>query len=116
MLRYTVKKREDLRIVIEYLEGKITGDEVIVMHNAQVELARRKERVRAPSLPFTRAEGIRMPKLNARRARAAYAADVNPAIQGQIRTDHFGRKLGHFRLSKKYGYSTSVIRRILGAK
>lgn len=50
---------------------------------------------------------------NPRLARAAYAVKVSDEIQANIRYDHEDLKLGHIRLSKKYGYSVSVIRRIL---
>ena len=52
---------------------------------------------------------------NARNARAAYAVSVSDAIQKVIRKDHRDLKTGHISLGKKYGYSVSVIRRILGA-
>jgi len=52
---------------------------------------------------------------NARNARAAYAVNESATTQDQIRRDHAELKLGFIRLGKKYGYSTHVIRRILGA-
>jgi len=91
MLPYVVKKKEDLQIAINYIEGRITGN--------------------------TRDEGLRLSKLeNARKARAAYAVDVSNEIQERIKEDHSSGKLGQVRLSKKYGYSVSEIRRVLGAR
>ena len=116
MPNFTVKKREDLRITIEYLEGRISGNEAIRAFNEEVKSGRRRGKIRNESLPFTREEGLRLSKLeNARNARAAYAVNVGPETQEQIRTDHREKKLGHIRLGKKYGYSTHVIRRILGS-
>jgi hypothetical protein len=116
MLPFTVKKREELQTVINYLEGRITGNDAIASFNEGVRLGRRRGKVRNEVVPYTRPDGLRLGKLeNARRARAAYAVDVKPDVQEAIRRDHTDRKLGHVRLSRKYGYSVSVIRRVLGA-
>lgn len=117
MLRYTVKKREDLRIAIEYLEGRITGNEAIAAFNGEVRIGRRRGKIRDATLPFTRKEGLRLSKLeNARKARAAYAVDVSEEVKRLIKNDHGRHRLSHVKLSKKYGYSVSVIRRVLGAR
>jgi len=117
MLPFVVKKKEDLRIAIDYVEGRITGDEALRMFNNEVRIGRRKGKIRESDLPYTRQEGLRLSRLeNTRKARAAYAVNVSPAMQEQIKKDHTEGKLGHVRLSRKYGYSVSVIRRILGAR
>ena len=72
---------------------------------------------REARLPFTRQEGLRLSQLeNARKARAAYAVNITPEMQEQIKKDNSEGKLGHIRLSRKYDCSVSVIRRILGAR
>jgi len=117
MLPHVVKKKEDLRIAIDYIEGRITGNEALNLFNNEVRMGRRKGKVRESNLPFTRQEGLRLSRLeNAQKARAAYAVNVSSALQEQIKKDHVKGNLGHVRLSRKYGYSVSVIRRILGAK
>jgi len=117
MLRYTVKKRVELQIVIDYLEGRITGNTAIASFNAEVRSGRRRGKIRAEAVPYTKQDGLRLSKLeNARRARAAYAVRVSPKVQEEIRRDHLELKLGHVRLSKKYGYSSRVIRRVLAAR
>jgi hypothetical protein len=117
MLPYCVKKAEDLRIVIDYLEGRITGSEAIERFNSEVRLGRRSGYLREPNLPYTREEGLRIAQLeNARRARAAYAVDVKDEVQEAVRRDHRELRIGYIRLSRKYGYSVSVIRRVLGAR
>ena len=114
MRRLTVKKSEDLRITIEYLEGRITGNEAVAAFNDEVASGRRRGSHREAEIPYTREQGIRLSKLaNAKKARAAYAVNVAIEIQDKIRDDHSKMKLGSIRLSKKYGYSQSVIRRIL---
>jgi hypothetical protein len=117
MLPFCVKKAGDLRTLIDYMEGRISGNEAIEEYNTEIKIGRRSGFLREPCIPCFRAEGLRRAKLeNPRRARAAYAVDVSPAVQEQIRKDHAGGKLGHFRLSRKYGYSVSVIRRVLGGR
>ena len=116
MLPFSVKKAEDLRIAVDYLEGRITGTQAIQRVNDEVRTGRRSGFLRRPNLPYVRGEGLRTAQLeNARNARAAYAVDVSPSVQAKIREDHSDLRLGHIRLSRKYGYSVSVIRRILGA-
>jgi len=117
MLPFVVKKREDLRIAIDYLEGRIKGNEAIIKFNNEIRAGRRRGKFRHANLPFTRQEGLGLSQLeNARKARAAYAVDVSPGVQDQIKKDHAEEKLGQIRLSRKYGYTVSVIRRILGAR
>lgn len=117
MLPFCSKKAEDLRIVVGYLEGRITGNEAIERFNEEVRTGRRSGYIRELSLPRTRDEGLRLAKLeNARHARAAYAVNVGRDVQESIREDHRTGGLGQIRLSRKYGYSVSVIRRILGAR
>ena len=116
MLPFCVKKAEDLRIVVDYLEGTFTGSQAIKRFNEEVRLGRRSGFVRLASLPNTREEGISIAQLeNARAARAAYSVAVSPYAQDSIRGDHEHLKLGHIRLSGKYGYSIAVIHRNLGA-
>ena len=117
MLPLCSKEAEDLRIVIDYLEGRITGNGAIERFNREVLVGRRSGYLRKPILPYTRAEGLRLAQLeNAKRARAAHAVNVRDDIQQSIKTDHEHLTLGHIRLSKKYGYSVSVIGRIPGTR
>jgi len=117
MLPYVVKKKEDLQIAIDYIEGRITGNEALNLFNNEVRMGRRKGKIREANLPYKRHEGLRLSKLeNARKARAAYAVSVSDAIQKEIRADHWRHKLSFVKLSMKYGCSVSVIRRVLGAR
>jgi hypothetical protein len=116
MLPFCVKKAEDLQILIDYLEGRLNGNQAIERFNEEVRIGRRSGFIRTPTVPHTRMEGLRIKHLeNAGKARAAYAVRVSEAIQKEIRKDHWRHKLSFVKLSKKYGYSESVIRRILRA-
>jgi len=116
ILAFTVKKRDDLRIAIEYLESRMTGNQAIEAFNAEVRSGRRRGKIRTCNLPLTRIEGIKRSQIeSAKNARAAYAVEISREIERKILRDHAEQKLGHIRLSRKYGYSVSVIRRVLGA-
>jgi len=114
MLPFCIKKAEDLRIAIDYLENRITGDEAIARLNDEVLIGRRSGNIRKVDLPLTRLEGTRTKQLeNARMARAAHTVQVEPTTQNRIRSDHRELGLGIISLGRKYGYSESIIRRIL---
>ena len=114
LFRLCVKKREDLRITIDYLEGRITGNEALAAFNEEVRIGRRRGNLRDAIIPYTREEGLRLSKQeNAEKARAAYAVHVPPDLEQLIRLEHTNNGLGAIRLAKKYGYSQKVIRRIL---
>jgi hypothetical protein len=115
MLPFCVKKREDLGIAIDYLEDKITGNEALARFNMEVVQHRRAGYIRELNMPLAKSGGIRTKQLeNARKARAAYAVVVPDDVQAKIRQDHNQLRLGYVRLVRKYGYSQSVIRRVLG--
>jgi len=117
LFQLCVKKREGLRITIDYLEWRITGNEAVAAFNEEVVIGRRRSVARDANIPYTREEGIRLSKLeNAEKARAAYAVHVPPVEAELIRSDHTDKGLGSFRLAKKYGYSEKVIRRILACR
>ena len=117
MIPFCAKKAEDLRIMIDYLEGRITGNQAIARYNEEVRIGRRSGFMRSLTLPYTRARGLRIKEQeNTRKARAAYAVHVSEETQREIRKDHGRHKLSFVKLGKKYGYSVSVIRRVLRSR
>ena len=117
MLTSTVRKRTELQAAIDYLEGRMTGNQILEVFNGAVKSGRRRGKVRFEDIPFTREEGLRLSRLeNARNARAAHAVNVGDDIQELVRTDHRVGRLGCLRLSRKYGLSTNVVRRFLGVR
>jgi hypothetical protein len=116
MMPFCAKKAEDLRIMIDHLEGNITGNQAIERYNQEVRVGRRSGFFRDLTLPCFREEGLRTVELeNAKKARAAHAVNISPETREKIRNEHREGKLGQIRLSRKYGYSVKVIRRVLGA-
>lgn len=117
MISYSVKKQTKLRTTVDCLEGRMTGNDAIRIFNQQVECVRRRGKIRHDGIPLPRGEGLRLTQLeNARHARAAHAVNVSPEVQEQIRKDHVEGKLGLILLRRRYGFSSSVIRRILGER
>jgi hypothetical protein len=114
LLQLCVKKREDLRITIDYLEDRLTGNEAIAAFNEEVRIGRRRGNLREANIPYTKEEGLKLSKQeNARKARAAYAVKVPPSVEEMIKSDRREFGLSTYKLSEAYGYSRSVIRRIL---
>ena len=69
LLPCCVKKAGDLRIMIDYLEERITGNEAIERFNEEVRIGRRSGYLRDLTLPYPRSEGVRAKQLeNARNA------------------------------------------------
>jgi hypothetical protein len=113
MLPNCVKKSHDLMILIDYLEGKATGDQTISRYNNEVLSGRRSGIIRDSNLPFTRDEGVRVSKLeNAMKARAAHSVVLDKLLEEAIRIDR-RTGLSRVKLARKYHLSESVIRRVL---
>ena len=109
-----VKKQQDLAIALDYLEDRITGDEAVAKFNEQYASGRRRGKTHSAKMPYTRTQGLRLYELtNAKKAWEAHTVRVDRAVTKKIREDHQVHGLGVRRLSRKYGYSQGVLRRIL---
>ena len=64
MLPFCAKKTEDLRILIDYLEGRLNGNQAIERLNGEVRMGRRSGFVRGLSLPYTREQGLRTKQMD----------------------------------------------------
>jgi len=117
LLPFCVKKHADLQIALDYFDDRITGNKAIMLLDNLRAIGSRRGAVHVADLPFTRSEGLRLYKLtNAKKARDAHIVKVPREIRKQIKADHSKEKLSHVTLSKKYCYSVSVIRRVLGTR
>lgn len=115
MERHCVKRREDIRIALGYLEDRITAEDAVARFNDQTRIGRRRGIVHTASIPYKKTEGHRLYELtNAKRARDAHFIRLQPELEEKIKGDHQSGGLSIVKLSRKYGYSQSVIRRILG--
>ena len=121
LLPYLCKKENEARGALNYYEGTITGNDLNVIFQTEVEAGRRerRERVIAINTPYTRQEGDRvMKELRNDRLRDSFGkfrAKVTPEDYAEIRCKHFegGRRLCE--LAKEYPqYARETIRRALG--
>ena len=109
-----VKKRQDLAIALDYLEDRITGDEAVAKFNEQHTSGRRRGTTHSAEMPYTRSQGLKLYELtNAKKAWEAHTVKVDRVVMDEIREDDQAGWLGVRRLSRKYGYSQGVLRRIL---
>jgi len=102
MFAFCVKKREDLRIALDYLEDRITANEAVEQFNEQVKIGRRRGVPRITSVPYTKSEGHRVYELSvARRASDAHFIRLGPELERKIKDDHEFAGLSIKKLGKK---------------
>jgi hypothetical protein len=86
------KKKEDLRIAIDYFGNRITGTRALERLGGQVKIGRRRGRVRRASIPWTRSAGLRFCELNnARKAREAHTVKVSSDVKMAVVNDRKNR-------------------------
>jgi len=120
MLPHLAKKQNEGRAVLDYYEGRITGNELISIFQNEVEAGRRERRPhKAIDVPFKYNEGVLiMSEVRRRRLRDAFGrfrAKVTPLDFTAIRAQHFDQNVKLQELVAKYPqYSKETIRRTLG--
>jgi hypothetical protein len=121
MLPHLYKKANEAQSVIDYYEGKITGNDIVEVFRKEVEAGRRERRPRKVPIdvPYTFLEGDKLMKENRKAklgvALGRYRAKVTPEDYEKIRDEHFrlGRRLCD--LAREYSqYARETIRRVLG--
>ena len=120
MIPHLSKKAIEARAVLDYYDGKITGNELVAVFRSEVEAGRRERRDRKVPIdvPFTYPVGkkaleqMRTPKL--RDAFGRYRTKVSAEDLRQIREAQFNKGKSVIELIKAYPrYGGSTIRRIL---
>ena len=120
MLPHLAKKQNEGRAVLDYYEGRITGNELISIFQNEVEAGRRERRPhKAIDVPFKYNEGVLIMsearKSRLRDAFGRFRAKVTPSDFTAIRIQHFDQNVKLQELVAKYPqYSKETIRRILG--
>ena len=121
MLPFLCKKSIEAKAALEYYDGRITGNELMLVIQQEVEAGRRERRMRTViiDVPYTRAEGDRimraLHKARLRDAFGRYRAKVTPGDYAQIRMKHFEQGMRLRDLVKEYPqYARETIRRVLG--
>lgn len=111
MLPYCSKKRRELAVIVEYLEGRISASQAIRVFNAEVESGKRMRVVRRVDLPYTRSQGLEQAKLHKRLLQSAFTEEQKREIR-QIRSDE---GLSTRELARRYGVTERTIRSVLHA-
>ena len=121
MTPFLFMKEIEARGALEYYEGKITGNQLVAISQAEVEAGRRERKLRSVQLnvPYIRPEGDRMMKrLRNGRLRDSfgrYRAKLTPEEFRDIRVKHFDQGKRICDLTKEYPqYARETIRRVLG--
>lgn len=121
MLPYLFKKRNEAIAVINYYEGRITGNNLVAIFQQEVEALRRERRNHTVKInvPYTYPEGdAKMKERRRQRMREVLTktrAKVTQLDYARIREEHFaeGKRLRD--LVKEYPqYARETIRRVLG--
>ncbi len=117
MLPYVCKKRTELKSVVDYYEGRITGQKVIESVNNEVRAGKRVGKMRVVGLPYPYEEGRKLAMDFTRKmAVQANTLRVPSKIQHSIIRDSLTRGVSQEKLARTYGLSRTVVRRILGVK
>ena len=58
ILPYSFLKREQIRAALDYLDGRITGNQLLAIYNQEYELGKRRSRAPAVSAPLTKLEKL----------------------------------------------------------
>jgi hypothetical protein len=111
--RFSFKKRNELIAVLDYLENRITGDQVSSRLNGEVRRGNRLGDIRRVRMPYKRGEGKR--RFAARRAKnlRRLLAILSPEQAKEIRKSHFHYGVRIKELAKLYGVSKATIERAL---
>jgi hypothetical protein len=121
MLPYLFKKANEARAVIDYYEGRITGNKLFSLLEREVKAGRRKKRnhTARASVPYTFPDGDAiMKKRRKEKIRSAIArtrAKVVKSDYHSVRREFSRNGLRLVDIGRKYPqYSRETIRRILG--
>ena len=120
MLPFLCKKSNEARAVLDYFDGKTTGNALLKIFEDEAAAGRRERRPhKAVDVPFTYPEGDAIMK-EVRRSRlrdafGRFRAKVTPEDYAAIRREHFEQNAELQDLVRKHPqYSKETIRRILG--
>jgi hypothetical protein len=110
MLALVDKKESQVRAGIDYLENRITGEQFTEKLNEAVRLGKRSSPIRNLKMPYTKEEGVRLARANARlgKGRALTAGQIRA-----MKEDRDSLGLTFRELSNIYGVAPSTAQRSL---
>ncbi len=113
MLPHCFKKKDELALVVNYLEDRVTGNEVLLTFNKRTLLGYRKGKVHRLTIPYLHSEGV----AKAMRENAAKGAKartvISPEEGTEIRAKLASKQLSRTALAREYGVSVTAIRNSL---
>jgi hypothetical protein len=121
MIPFLCKKEIEARAALDYYEGRITGNALLIVFQNEVEAGRRERHVRRVKIdvPFTRPMGHKVMqerrKDKLRDAFGRFRAKITPEDYKRIRYEHFDQGKRLCDLAREYPqYARETIRRVLG--
>ncbi|MDA4137427.1 MAG: hypothetical protein OK449_10575 [Thaumarchaeota archaeon] len=115
MTPHAVKKRRELQGVLDYFQDKLTGDEFVQMMNSEVASGQRTGKLREKGGPnFTHSRGVQESRINGEaRRRLRRLTPIPQTVIKEISKEHLIEKIGLGDLSRRYGYSVKILRRVI---
>lgn len=114
MLPYLNKKREDVKVMLDYLDNRITGEEAIERLNDLVIQGRRSGKITQVHMPYTLSEGRRHNEiLGAERLRDLRASQIPYQLKRKIRAYNTESEMDLDTLSALFGISKHIIKRVV---
>jgi hypothetical protein len=116
MWSHCSKKREEVKAILDYLDNKITGSQLVEVFNESVRIGNRTGKIRTVIMPYTRAEGQAM-RDEKRTEHAHKMITANTIITAdlidQIRESLLSGEATNAELAKKYDVSPAAISRAM---
>jgi hypothetical protein len=114
MAPYCVKKREELKTVLDYFDDVITGDEVINRINHEVRIGQRSGKIKKSNIPWTHSFGVHLKNVRStRRAREGLMIPISAMKTAAIWHDYYQDGISLTELSKKHNLGIKALRRVL---
>ena len=118
MYPFADKKKQELKVILDYYQDRITGNQAFARMNRFVRIGERTGKIRKATLPSRLSVGLaeasEATAESLREVAISRKLNVPLGLQRKIKKDYFTGKESQERIGKKYGYTRMVIRRVLG--
>ena len=114
MMPHTVKKRRELQAVLDYFRDALTGDEFVQVMNAEVISGQRTGKLREPGPTFNHSRGVQESRrIGEAKRRFKRLTPIPKNVSEGILKDWRNERPGLKDLSRRYGYSVKILRRVI---
>ena len=114
MLPYLFKKREEVRAIVDYLDNKITANQMVEVFNESVKMGNRVGKIKTVDIPYTRKEGQMLGKKAVSEHGKKLCVTnriLSDEVLEQIRQAIISGTASNGELAEKYGVSPATITR-----